>query len=402
MNPSYDWGPVPPKLPRGAIAEVTEVLLPIHLWRAPVTKVVPQGLSTVEQFVIEAALDLGDITVTDVAEVTGLPPELAARITARVAAVGVLAPIPGTEAPPAGPVYQPVSPAAEQALAKAALHEFHRAHLTFMYLPRTDELLAFEGGEGGPGAPLVHRLASAYHAPMPAGVAGADSAEFLNARISAGTVLGLPDWVHAAEPDESRLPETCPAYRCRGHLKADQGAVLQLVDANKSRRTQQVGFAKVAVGLSGWLASLAGSLDGAFAGWGTPSLSPQRLTPDGGGWSFSLTDELARAVLDADLPLTRPLGLSIRDEEAVLSVGVRLMPADDGARATFALDRAVGVVLAVPLEQLHTAALAAAMAAAVTDYDVAPTTDEVRAELWHRRQFFRLYALRAADDFAYD
>jgi hypothetical protein len=178
--------------------------------------------------------------------------------------------------------------------------------------------------------------------------------------------------------------------------------VLQLVDANKPRRTQPAGFARMAAGLSGWLASLAGSLDGAFAGWGTPVLSPKRQTPDGGGWSYSLTDELARAVLDADLPLTRQLGLSIRDEEAVLSVTVRLMPADDDARATFALDRAVGVVLAVPLGQLHTAALVAATAEAMTDYDVEPTTDEVRAELWRRRHLFRAYALRAADDFAYD
>jgi hypothetical protein len=200
------------------------------------------------------------------------------------------------------------------------------------------------------------------------------------------------------------LPETCPAYRCRGRLRTNgEGPVLALVDAAKPDKTQQCRFTALATGLTGWLTAQAESLDGALAQWGEPSVRPERSATDGAvGWTFRVAGGQARRIMDSDLPLSRPLGLAVHDEEATLRVGVRLQPADDAGRAVFALDHAVNVVLAVPLERLGPEVLTAALAAAATTFDTEPTGAEVRGELWRRRQFYRVYALRAADDFAYD
>jgi hypothetical protein len=390
----YEWSPVPPKLPRDGVAQVVEALLPMLIWQAPVTKVVSHGLSVVERFIIEAALDLGDVSVADVAEVTGLPRDLAARVTARVAGVGVLEPL------PEGGGYRPVQPAAGEALASAELREFHRTHLTFLYLPTTEDLLAYPAGPRRAEPPHVHRITPVYNAPLPDDVVGRPAAEFLDERIAAGTVPGLPDWVFGAEPDEARMPETCPTYRCRGHLKPD-AAVLTLVDA-RTDRTQPCQLPG-AVRLTNWFTGQAEALDGAFSRWDEPSATRERSTVDGrAGWVFPVWGGLARQMMDSELPLTRPLGLTVTDEEATLAVAARLVPNDRAAHETFALDHAVDAVLAQPLERLTTEAVEAAVAAAGTEYDHQPTVGDVRGELWRRGQFFRVYQLRAADDFAYD
>jgi hypothetical protein len=381
MSVGYEWEAAPPKLPRDGIAEIVEALLRIHVMWAPVTKVVSHGLAVVERFVIEAALDLGEITAEDVAEVTGLPPDLSARIVARAAAVGVLElAVDGT--------YRPVPEAAADALTRAELREFHRAQLTFMYLAGTDELLALDSAP-----PRLDRLAPVHQAPLRGGLAGSDIAGFLNARITAGTVMDLPDWVYDAVPCDERIPETCPAYRCRGRLK-EGGVVLDLLDAEADQR--RIRLPRATPGLREWLTSAADSLDGAFDRWDEPP--PQRLSR----FAFGLPGGLSRKVMDSGLALTRDVGLCIQDEEVTARVAVSLVPEDDEARATFALDHAVSAVLAVRLEELEHRKLAETAAAAGVEYGHAPAVDTILDEIWRRRHFFQIYLLRASDDFDYD
>jgi hypothetical protein len=395
---THEWQATAPKVPHAALAEVVEALLPLHQFNAPVIKVVRDRLSVVERFIIEAALDLGSIAAIDVAEVTGLQPDLAARVIARVAAVGVLEPDEDAEA------FRPVTPAAANALTDAELRQYHHAELTFLYLPRTDDLIAFEPGSGKTRPPLLNRVAPVYQAPLPAELVGAKTAEFLEARIAAGTLLGLPDWLHGPEPSAERLPETCPAYRCRGHLRGGgKGPVLRLVDATRTDRVQPFASAGEATGLTAWLSVQAESLTGAFAQWDEPVLSPHRLDGDDDtAYGCDVPGDLARKMMTDGLPLSRPLGLAIHDEEARLRIGVRLRPADLPSRELFALDQAVAAVLAVPLRSLDADRLSAAVSAAGAAYDCELVAGQVRDELWRRRQFFHVYQLRAADDFAYD
>jgi hypothetical protein len=292
-----------------------------------------------------------------------------------------------------------VPQAAAEALASATLYEYSRAYLTILFLPATDELLAFDPGPRRPEEPLVHRVTPVYNAPLRSDLVGMETAAFLDARISTRTVLGLPDWVYKAEPDDAAtLPETCPAYRCSGYLKGDGDArALKLVDAVRPERTQPLRLTGV-TGLTGWLARQARSLDGALTQWGEEAVV---AVPAGPEWTFPVSGTAARRMMDGGLPVTRPLGVSVRDEEATVMIAARLEPADDAARAAFALDRAVGALLAEPLDQLAPPAMAAAIAAATLAFGHELSAADVRGELWRRRQFFRLYVLRAADDFPY-
>jgi hypothetical protein len=85
----------------------------------------------------------------------------------------------------------------------------------------------------------VHKIAPVYDSYLPDHILGMDRAELLNDRIFSGRVLAPPDWLHEAEPDGVRLPETSPAYRCRGQLKRSRNRLavtLDLIDADRDTR----------------------------------------------------------------------------------------------------------------------------------------------------------------------
>ncbi|WP_432904033.1 hypothetical protein ACQP1S_06285 [Micromonospora matsumotoense] len=409
MTGGIEWGPVAPELSKDAVAEIADALLPVHLWWAPVTKVVSDQLAVIERFVIEAALHLGEISSGDIAEVTGLPPDLAERVTARVAAAGALEPAataPEGSAATAS-VYQPVRPAATEILSSAELREYHRAHLLLMYFPRTGDLVAFDTDSKGFDPSLIHRLTPAFDAPLPPETAGLPVGDFLQSKISAGTVVGLPDWVHSAESDAGDLPETCPAYRCRGYLKRDgKGPVLRLLDARRPDKyplTLPSRIMAQATGLGAWFEAELAAFDTAFSCWGAPLPGPRLAPPaEGGVWECALPAGLTQAMIADELPVSRPLSLANHDQEITLRVPVRLSPADEAANALFAVDHAAATLLAEPPNQLAATKLAAATQAAADEYGHQPTEYDVVAELWRRRQFFQVYALRAVEDFSYD
>ncbi|MEV0729545.1 hypothetical protein [Polymorphospora sp. NPDC050346] len=120
---------------------------------------------------------------------------------------------------------------------------------------------------------------------------------------------------------------------------------------------------------------------------------------------FTVTTEGARYFGDQGLPISRPLGLSIRSAQAIVAVPARLAPADPAAAGLFALDHAVHHMLETPLSELTPRTAAQAVAGAVEIHQLAETAvtvDELRSELWRRRHFTPLYTLRAAEDFDYD
>jgi hypothetical protein len=174
-----------------------------------------------------------------------------------------------------------------------------------------------------------------------------------------------------------------------------------LVDAKKYNKTEPSNVA-AATGLAQWFATKAEALDLAVGRWGEPQVDPQRLIVDGRAcWSFLLSGAGARKIVQEELPLSRDLGITIRHQEAIVSVAAHLVPADDAASVIFALDHAVAVLLEVPLAQQSLTELQRAAAAAEGRYGHRPTESEVLRELWRRGKFVHVYVLRANDDFPY-
>ncbi|MEV0392001.1 hypothetical protein [Polymorphospora rubra] len=401
-EPTYRWSAQPPNLPRYGYAEITEALVPILTWPAvPVLKRVEHGLSVVERFVLEAALTLQGVRAEDITEITGIPTDIAFRMADRLRALGALDRVDDT--------FEPVEPVTREVLTSQRLPEYHQANLQFMYLADTDELIAYDSGPGTPDPPLVHLVPVACQAPVPAGLVGRSRATLLNERIAAGRVAGLPDWVHAAVDDDVRMPETSPAYRCRrGHLKsAGSGAalVLELYDGdNPERRGRPCSF-DGADRLRERLRACADALDGALRPLTPASQAEATVLDDRTVRFFTVTTEGARYFGDQGLPISRPLGLSIRSTQAIVAVPARLAPADPAAAGLFALDHAVHHMLETPLSELTPQTAAQAVAGAVEVHqlpETAVTVDELRSELWRRRHFTPLYTLRAAEDFDYD
>ncbi|WP_163507089.1 hypothetical protein [Fodinicola acaciae] len=388
MTVAYEWKPDSPKLDQRGSIELVEAVVPILFWRAPVTKLVAHGLSVVERFVIEAALQLGVVTVADVVEVTGLPEHLVVRVMSHIAAVGVLEVVQRDRS------YAVMRDRARESLAAEQLFESHPATLTLLYLPRTDDLVAFEDAA----VPLIHRITPVFSAPMPEDLHQTGRAAFLDRRIQLGAVEGLPDWVHTVVADETPFPETCPAYRSRGWAGKDTG-ILSLLDHNDRHRAPTVEMA-APNGMVGWISRLSANVGGALAAYGQARTTASTGDP---ARIIKIGADVAQRMSDDRHSVVRPLRLEVADrsERLVVAVAVRLEPADEAAKAVFALSRAVNTVLETPLDELDQQTVQAGIREAMTEYGHEVTGAQVRSALWRRSEFHRVYVLRAMEDFAY-
>jgi hypothetical protein len=388
MPISYEWKPDPPNLDQGASVELVEAVVPILFWQAPVTKLIAHGLSVVERFVIEAALQLGVVTVTDVAEVTGLPEHLVVRVISHIAAVGVLEVVERDRS------YAVIRDKAQESLGAEQLFESHPATLTLLYLPRTDDLIAFEDAA----APNIHRISPMFSAPMPEKMLEANRDDFLHQRIQEGSVEGLPDWVHEVVADEAPFPKTCPAYRSRGQVGDGTGKI-SLMDRNVRHRAPSIGLT-APTGMVSRIMQLSANVSGALATYG------QARTTVSAGESARIVKigaEAAQRMSDDRHSVVRLLRLEVADESEriVAAIAVRLEPDDEAARAVFALSRAVNTVLETPLNEVDEQTIQAGVRDAAAEYGHKVTEAQVRSALWRRGEFHRLYLLRASEDFSY-
>jgi hypothetical protein len=391
----FEWSRPAPRLKPSVTAEVTEMLLPMYGWSAPVTKRVRSVLSEFERFTIEAAIELGEFTAADLAEITGLPPAIVERTIQRLTNAGVLVLDPFDEA--GGPQRQcrPDPVAAGRALEGAEVFEYRSDQMQFLYLPYTDELLALGRTRRLP------RVDSVLEPPMPEPHAGRERWRFLEERIEAGTVADLPADIVHAELESGRLPEACPAYRCTGEL-TEGGLMLKLLEDSGKRQPQSYPL-ESAVALARRLESFVDSIGLAFGDLAEEPVEPDRLEGDADArWGFSITGGLARKLVAAGRSLTGPLRLTIADEEARVSVGVRLEPGDDAASDVFALDLAVAKLRSADIETLTVDVLKTAAAAAGRSYGVEVDPEAVSDELWRRGDYHQVYRLRVEEDFPYD
>jgi hypothetical protein len=286
--------------------------------------------------------------------------------------------------------------------------------MTFLYLPSSDDLIAFPAGAGHPRPPLLQKARPAEQYPLARELAGSSRSALLRARIGAGTVAGLPsDIVDVADDAaDPTLPATCPAFRCRGHVKGsdkDARLVLDVLDRD-GRRTD------------GW--TLSGAIEQA-AQWAEVSLRAQVAGQDWetsaghvsviqegpAAWIYVLDAAAADTAARRGIRLSEPAGLEIHDgirredDRVVVAVEARFVPADDSAARVFAVHHAVRTLVDQDPASLTTHALPAATAAASAAHGLTDdplTSEEVKQRLWDGGHYRHVYALRAAEDFPYD
>ncbi|MEU6857324.1 hypothetical protein AB0B28_00395 [Glycomyces sp. NPDC046736] len=364
---------------------IVSMLLPMYAWTAPVVKKVATAMTPFERFVLKAAAELETLTAVDLVEITELPHEVAARTLHRLRGVGVL--VAGEETEPR---FSLEIEAAAQALEQAELYELRRDRIRLCYLSETDELFVIDRGRSLPRAKPVGK------APMHLSAAGRARSEFLDERIAEGRVIGLPGEVVEAVHDDADLPpELCPVYRCEGGLN---GRELDLRLLDESRKPQPFRI-EGAVALGSRLESL---LDAMIEELTTQGFAPTGSQRDGARWVLNVSGEQAFKLIDEEIRLATPLRRTVADEEAMIATTVEFEPGDEQAAALFSLDLAVSALRAIDLKRLGIEDVEAAITLAAEHHQPAPTPEAVQAELWRRRDFQRVYALRAPVDFDYD
>lgn len=398
-SPTFLWSPAPGRAkPRHVVAMVREALVPMLLWPSvPVLRRVEEGLTILERLIIEGALAMCPIRAEDVEEVTGVPQDVVVRIAGRLCGLGVLR--------TAADGYYAEEEPARAALERNSVTEHRPGRLTFLYLPGTDELLAFEGGPRRPEAPPLHLIEPAVNWPVPEVLGNSSRAVLLQQRIRAREVVGLPDSIVDAEVSDDVLPDRCPAYRCRGHVRSKAGDVtLELDVVDEFGRMVRKCVIPGAAGLAGAWQRLAEQVEQVFEQWRAEGGAVDATRSGPVEWMVRLDGRAAdRAVRDG-VTLSRPARVTISTQDTAVELEVLCEPVDAAAARLFAMHHAVQSVVRVPAHKLTPGALDAAAKNACVAYgldDHVLAASDIQQRLWSDGRYQHVYALRSVTDFAY-
>jgi len=407
-----EWLDAPTHVGDDTLVVVIEALIPMFLWLAvPVVRAVEHKLSAIERFLIEAALALGEVSARDVAEVTALPDEATHRIAGHLCTTGVL------EARPEH--YLPIQDAARAALDREVIIEHRSDQLSFLVLPETDDILAFEHRQGRPQPPKLNPPTNVGVAPLPEGMRGLTRGTLLRHRVQARQVAGLPDDIVdiADPPDDPLLDDTCPTYRCRGRLRQRPGRVTARVDVygDGNDRHEPIPLSGAEGLIYYWLAQadLPATPEVASLAWtatagDAPTVdqaSPPDLVRTGSTrWTFRLDEAAAHDAVGRGRRLAQPGGVRITDPDGTTKteVTVDFEPVDQPAAAVFVVEEAVQDLLDIVAPT--SADVSAAIVKACASHGLpaeAVAEDDVRDRLWQHGHYLLIYRLRDAEDFSY-
>jgi hypothetical protein len=403
------WLHTPPDVADEPLVIITEALLPIFDWSyVPVIRAVEQKLSAVERFLIEAALQLGDLDVGDIEELTGLPEEATRRIAGYLCEISVLTAEDGR--------YVANEEAALATLARESLVELRQDVLTFVVLPRTGDALAFEHKQGRTAPPQISRLDPVASAPVPDTYRDAARTDMLRALIQARQVADLPeDLAEMAEPgDDEPVPEVCPAYRYAGRLRLRAGQVKATghIYGERGEDRVRLDLSRADRLIDDWLNQaellyLTETFEAACQEIGCSPTDVKARRAGASHWAFQVSSTGARDLTRRGVRLCRPGGLELLspDRTTKIEVVVSFEPADADAAITFAVDAAADMLEDLPPDSLIPADLGQAVvtACAAHQTEAGPETEhEVRTRLWTRGHQYLVYKLRADEDFGYD
>lgn len=414
-RPRFEWG-ARPKIPRSATVLIKEALVPMHLWTSvPVVKCIDEELTIVDRFVLEAALSLAPMYARDVEEVTQIPEDAVTRIAGRLTGLGLLR--------SDGGAYWAEADAAYDALTKQSAPRYATAWLSFLYLPDGDDLVAFSAGPGQTAVPMLNRVAPISGKALASDVAGVPLTEFIGQRIRSGTVARLPEDIvdvveEVTSADEhgnddgpihvQRVPDTCSVYRCAGHVKR-QGDDVTLVLQIKGRAgNREKCVIPGAVGQANIWESIDVQVPDAVEDW-DGRIAIEKITS--ASWRFILDEVAADSAAWRDVPISEPGGLSITElPSCIVEVEIEFEPEDSAAARIFALDHAVREVTETAYESITgsrniLARAAESGAARFAEYGpggLPVTGKDVEERLWAGNHFRHVYAIREAEDFAYD
>ena len=408
----------PPRFQAGVTLVVDRAFLGCLVFpKVKVRREVRRELAVIERFALQAGLRLGEFGARDIQEITSVPEHAAHRFLQRLVRAKALLQRDEDR-------YEIRREAAELALVEAVTREEVVAEQDFLWLPRSDDWIAFPERDES-----FQRLVSLQpigKAPVPREHRGISFAQRLESSIQQKEVWGLPENVVgvAAKPEdeEARLPEVCPAFFCEGKLHDGNGAgelrlCLEGQPGKRDRSAPRVwtSFPTTTRLCQDWRALAEAPareeyLDAvaSAAGLHRDEIGEVRRSVPS-EYVLAIQIGAARRLFADRVPLLEEFGLQVcSPEETSVAVRVRLEPAAPALAAPFAIDAAVVDVLSnardLPLAEAIEAAIIRARATYSLAAHAAKSVDagSVLDRLWSLQHYAFIYRTRAETDFPYD
>jgi hypothetical protein len=414
---SSDWDmevmTEPPKISDGVLAVTSQNLLPCLIWKdIEVIEETRRDLTVVERFIIEAGLRVEQLSPHDVEEITSLPVRAARRFLLRLCSSGVFTP-----ASAGG--FDINRDKGESALAEKAVAERHSVKWSFVFLPRTDDLIAFPVEKLNE----ISRLKAKCSAPVPTSVPSLGRLALLRERIQQRRVTDLPK--HVVDlPDfekDTKIENLCPAYSCRGEVwEVDRCSTLKLwlsgLDKNNRESEHELklsnppGLKELWDSAANVLADpimlkSAEKMIGKYFGFAAGE-APELRQRGPSRYTAVLTKAAAEAVFIKGASLTASFGLAVRSSEWSTELEISFKPDSKAAAALFIIDKSVALLL--KSTNMDRNAVETAIREGVGTDALGPedaklvTVESVLDRLWVRGQFDLIYSMRYATDFNYE
>lgn len=442
-----------PRLAPDTVLVVAEALLPLLYWRGvSVLQEKRQDLTVLERFALELGLTFGSIEPEDFAEITSLPSSALAGATWRLISSGTLYPRGGS--------YGVNPEQAAAALQQRTVSRLVRSSADFVLLPRSGDVLAVGGRDGGWPRAVEQTVLPDRQAPLPPDLRTATRAAYLAEKVRAKAVAGLdpavidvplpdrddPPLVPPAKRGDGRWVPVCPTYLCRAEIRrAETGThVVDAIVCGQARRggrkdsrridsrregsgreaggheDEAQSGAEVAIDLSGadgliaeWL-KLSDALDdpqlrqAAWRELGPPATGFGRPPLDGAQrrgpaqWDLLVNGTAVRELCGQGRPITEPRGLAVEADGVIIHIGCYFFPTDDEGRALFARDEVISRLLSAqePAEELAPACREAA--ARCPGAGNVLSADAIRERAWQLGHYHLVYLLREQEDFPHD
>lgn len=385
--------------------------MPCFIWLdVEVSREIRHELTVLERFIIEAGVELGSFDERDIEEITSIPARIVRRFMLRLLRSGTAEVERG--------VFKVLPDIATRVLQQEFTSELKPAKLTFLYFPRTDDLIACPDDDD---VRRILRLRPAFAAPVPQERAGKPVGDFLADRIEARTVSGLPrDIVRLSANDNlGDMPKLCQTWRASAQVRGtNEGLRLYLTFYGQSKKNpEHAEHANVqlrgAEGLTNLWVSLPQSLsDSRYSSALSEPLGlvggrPRAIVALGPSrYAVRLRAADTQALFDQGICLSNARGLGLCASEFIAEVEVNYTPEQPESAHQFAIDRAV--VILRNKQPSDIGDLQAAIVTACATENVSPnaarrvTTDAVLSRLWELEDFGIIYALRAQEDFRYE
>lgn len=404
-----------PNVAENVLISAKNIILPIYILsdiRVQCERL--EELTVLKRIILEAALEMESLESSDIEEITGISAAIAGRQLAILERAHLLETYDHR-------TYAPIRDKVISSIESQAYPVRYQRNLSFIYLPDTDDLLAFDVNLGGLHFRNILKMKShlKYPSPFPNET---DLNVFVNKKIKEGDIANLPNDVMEVSktPRKKKVPGECPAYLCKGTLEEKDGGrviTIDILDKDEIADTCQIVLPEAKYFMAKW-EHVIGLLDEATFHnqlWNLLDLEndeQKKLTRNNCNFNIELNNNDLRQVMEKyltqDRTLAEPFGLLIiTDDGTKYEFKAQFSPSDEEGQKEFAFSEMIRDIQRQKLLDLNWDNMRCICHAVSEKYCMNETAPDnlamlINGRLWHQKRYSIIYKLRESEDFKYE